>query len=64
MTWVKLTKYVDITGDTADAVRSRRKMGKWLDGTQCKIVDGFLWVNLAEAEKWVEQWGTKQALAA
>lgn len=62
--WVKLCKYVELTGDTKDAVHSRRKAGKWLDGNQCKIVDGNLWINLVEAEKWVEQWGTKQAIAA
>ena len=61
MKWVKLKKYVEISGDTAEAVRSRRKAGKGLDGTQCKLVDDFLWVNLEEAEKWVEQWGSKQA---
>lgn len=62
--WVKLCKYVEITGDTADAVHARRKAGKWLDGKQCKIVDGSLYVNLAEYQKWIEQWGTTQSRAA
>lgn len=62
--WVKLHKYVEMTGDSSDSVHARRKNGKWRDGAQCKIVDGNLWINLVEAEKWVEQWGTKQARAA
>lgn len=62
--WVKLAKYIDMTGDTSDAVHARRKLGKWIDGKQCKIADGNLWVNIEEADKWVEQWGTAKALEA
>lgn len=58
--WVKLEKYAEITGDSIDAVMGRRKLGKWLEGQQCKIVDGRVWVNLRAAEKWVEQWGRTQ----
>lgn len=62
ITWVKLEKYAEITGDTVDAVMSRRKAGKWLDGIQCKIVDGRVWVNLEQAEKWVELWQPNRQL--
>lgn len=58
MTWVKLDRYVEISGDTVDSVQSRRKAGKWLDGVQCKIVDGRLWINLTAAQRWVEEWDT------
>lgn len=58
VTWVKLEKYVAITGDSVDAVQSRRRAGKWLDGQQCKIVDGRLWIDLRAAQAWVEDWGT------
>lgn len=55
MKWVKLKKYCDVSGDTANAVHARRKKGLWLDGVQCRLgPDGNLWVNLAEVEKWVE----------
>lgn len=54
--WVKLERYLELTGDTADAVHARRKLGKWLDGQQCKIVDGRLWVNLPAVETWVVNW--------
>ena len=64
ISWVKLCKYIEITGDSGDAVHSRRKSGKWLDGNQCKIVDGNLWINLDAAERWVLSWGNKQAHAA
>lgn len=58
--WVKLERYVEITGDSVDAVMGRRKLGKWLDGQQCKMVDGRVWVNLKAVEKWAEQWGKTQ----
>ncbi len=54
--WVKLDKYVESTGDTADSVMARRKIGKWLDGKQCKMVDGRLWINLPAVNEWIEKW--------
>ncbi|MFS2007984.1 hypothetical protein ACEN9F_30690 [Duganella sp. CT11-25] len=57
MTWVKLDRYIDISGDTVDAVQSRRKAGKWLDGNQCKLVDGRLWINLKAVDEWIARWG-------
>lgn len=53
--WVKLDKYVEMTGDTIDAVQSRRKAGKWLDGNECKVVDGRIWIDLRAIERWVGQ---------
>lgn len=58
VTWVKLDRYLELSGDTMDAVQARRKTGKWLDGDQCKMVDGRLWINLPAVDKWVEKWGT------
>ena len=55
--WVKLKKYVELTGDSAAAVHARRRARKWLDGDQCKIVDDALWVNLSAASGWVDGWG-------
>lgn len=54
--WVKLAKYVELTGDSADAVHGRRRLGKWKDGYHCKVADGCLWVNLTHVEKWVLEW--------
>lgn len=53
VTWVKLSRYVELTGDSAAAIHARRRSGKWLDGNQCRVVDGTLWINLAKAQKWV-----------
>ena len=64
MTWVKLDRYVEMSGDTVDSVQSRRKAGKWLDGEQCKIVDGRLWINLPAAQRWVENWEANAASLA
>jgi hypothetical protein len=61
--WVKLPKYCEISGDTADAVHGRRRLGKWSDGDQCKVVDGSLWVNLKNVNKWVDECGTTKAKA-
>lgn len=55
MKWVKLKKYCETSGDTANAVYAKRKKGAWLDGIHCKLgPDGNLWINLAEVDKWVE----------
>lgn len=62
MAWVKLEKYVEMTGDTVDAVAARRKIGKWLDGEQCKMVDGRLWIHLPAVEKWAEEWEQQRQL--
>lgn len=56
MTWVKLDRYLEISGDTMDAVQARRKTGKWLDGRECKRVDGRVWVNLKAVDEWIERW--------
>ncbi len=65
VTWVKLEKYVELTGDSVDAVQSRRRIGKWLEGVQCKIVDGRLWIDLQAAQRWVEEWnGISPSLAS
>ena len=56
MKWVKLKKYCQLSGDTANAVHAKRKRGMLLDGLHCKVAqDGNLCVNLSEIEKWVEE---------
>lgn len=59
VSWVKLKKYTELTGDTAAAVHARRRSGKWLDGVHCRIADDALWVNLTAAQQWVETWGPR-----
>jgi len=62
--WVKLKKYVELTGDSAAAVHARRRSGKWLDGQHCQVVDEALWVHLPSAQKWVETWKLKRSAQA
>lgn len=62
--WIKLEKYAELTEDSVDAVMARRKAGKWLDGEQCKIVDGRLWVNLRAVEEWIDAGGRVNRTAA
>jgi hypothetical protein len=54
MEWVKLARYIELSGDTADAVHGRRRLGKWLDGVHTRVVDGKLWVCLAAVEAWIK----------
>ena len=61
--WVKLSKYVELTGDTADAVHGRRRLGKWCDGVHSIVADGNLWINLPEVQRWVVEFGTVSAKA-
>ena len=50
--WAILGKYLDLTGDTARAVKARRSSGAWADGIQCKDLDGEAWINLAAVDRW------------
>ena len=43
MNWVKLKKYCELSGDTMNAVHSKRRKGIWLDGQHCRLApDGNL----------------------
>lgn len=64
VTWVKLAQWHKLTGDTADAVHSRLKVGKWAKGKHAKLIDGKLWVNVPEALKWIEKSNTKPSHVA
>jgi hypothetical protein len=61
--WVKLSKYVELTGDTSDAVHGRRRQGKWQDGVHAKVADGSLWINVPKAQEWVAQFGLASSKA-
>jgi hypothetical protein len=54
--WVRLEKYCEDKGETPEAVRCRRKKGVWKDGVQSKVVAGHIWVNVKEAQKWVQDY--------
>lgn len=51
---VKLRKYCSDTGDTAEAVHTRRKRREWIDGKHCHLVGGRrLWIDIAEVNAWI-----------
>ena len=52
--WIKLNRWCELTGDTPNAAHARRKTGKWENGVHCKVHDGKLWINVAEAQAWVD----------
>ena len=54
MKWVKVNKYCDLSGDTAEAVRARRRSRKWTEGLQWVKREGSIWINPEEVEKWVQ----------
>ena len=51
---VKLNRYCAVTGDTAEAVHTRRKRGEWIDGKHCHLVSRRrLWIDMAEVHAWI-----------
>ena len=55
---MKLNRYCELSGDTPDAVHTRRKRGEWIDGRHCHLIGGRrLWIDLAEVNAWVRSGG-------
>lgn len=56
LSWVKLTKYCELSGDTADAVNKRLRTGAWLRDIHARVPEGSAekWVNLKAIEDWAE----------
>lgn len=52
--WVLAEKYEELTGVTPMAVHNRRRAGVWLDGKHCAVVARRLYVNIKEADKWIQ----------
>ena len=53
--WVSLKKYCVLTGEIPGGVITRMKTGGWAKGIHYTIgPDRRRWVNLKEAQKWVE----------
>lgn len=55
MVWVKLEKFCSDRGEDRQAVLSRIRAGKWLEGKHTKMKDGRRYINVAEADRWVEE---------
>lgn len=52
--WMKIEAYCALRGEEPEAVRSRLRRGIWLEGRHIKVKDGRKYVNLPEADQWVE----------
>jgi hypothetical protein len=55
--WVRLARYCELTGDTANAVHHRRAKGQRLDRVHCRVVNHVLWINLTAIAQLVEDGG-------
>ena len=55
MNWVRIKKFVDLSGYSEQAVRAKIKKGVWLMGKHWrKAPDGRIVLNIKEIESWVE----------
>jgi hypothetical protein len=55
--WVTIDRYLEESGDTAEAVHTRRYRGIWQDGVHCNKPEGAgIWVNLPAVREW---WRTR-----
>lgn len=61
--WVLAEKYEELTGVTPMAVHNRRRAGVWLDGKHCAVVARRLYVNIKEADKWIQSQISPRRLA-
>lgn len=54
--WVRINKYTEEKGDTADAVEKRLRSGVWLRDVHARQPEGSaaLWVNLDAVDDWAE----------
>lgn len=59
--WVKLSRYLELTGETREAVINRVRAGHWLRDVHVRTPNGSAeqWVNLEAVNDWVE--GNKPA---
>ena len=56
MNWVLISKLVQLTGYTDDAIRAKIKRGIWLCGVHwVKAPDGRINFNLEAITKWIER---------
>lgn len=56
MKWVKAKKYYELSGETLDSVKAKRRAGHFIEGVHYKLApDGNIWINTEEVEKWVEK---------
>lgn len=53
--WVKVQKYCELSGDTLEGVRAKRRRRIWIEGVHwSRPADGVFYINVEEVSKWVE----------
>lgn len=58
--WVRINKYCELSGDTLEAIRARRRRRLWIEGVHWRKAGGVFWINPAEVEKWIESSANSQ----
>jgi hypothetical protein len=65
MKWVKAKKYCEMTGETPDSIKAKRRAYHFIEGVHYKVApDGNMWINIEEVEKWIENGNGNAAAAA
>lgn len=55
MKWVRLKRYCEATGETADSLKHLRASGKLAEGVHWRKDQlGRIWVNTEAMQRWVE----------
>lgn len=54
LSWVRVERYCELTGESINTVLERIRDGEWAAGKEYKRTgQRTLWVNLGEANEWV-----------
>ncbi|MGI0118272.1 hypothetical protein [Zooshikella sp. RANM57] len=54
--WVKLAKYLELSGDTRHAFTNKQRTGVFLRDREYRTCsDGRIWVNLEAVEQWAQK---------
>lgn len=57
--WVRLDRYCELTGEPVKSVINRITSGRWLKDIHWKVVERRRWINIIEAQDWVENEGKR-----
>jgi len=64
MDWIPLKRYLELSGETREAVRKRIKVNAWKRGQQFSTPHGAdIWVSLSGVRAWAAKdvWGLREA---
>lgn len=63
--WIKVSRYCELSGDTLEGVRAKRRKRIWIEGVHwSRPADGVVYINPDEVAKWVESQSYPQLQAA